>query len=150
MKKIFLLIVMAGFLSSCTTTFKTARTESVPYSMYNATVADLDVSPKRVTHTMTPSRAVRAGGVENCKQAALQEALTKHGNSDLMVEPQFVIEMEKYLFRSKVTSVTVSGHPAKYVNFRSMPDSGWCKPVFRHAEEKKSSNSFFSVLKRKK
>ncbi len=116
--------------------------------MYNATVADLEVSPQRVVYTLTPSREIRAGGLENCKQAALQEALTKNGNADLMVEPQFVISHKKYLFRSKVTSVIVSGHPAKYVNFRSMPDSVWCNPVFRNAESK-NSNNLFSVLKSK-
>ncbi len=116
--------------------------------MYNATVADLEVSPQRVTYTLTPSRAIRAGGEDNCKQAALQEALDKHGNADLMLEPQYVIARKKGLFRTKVTSVTVSGHPAKYVNFRSMPDSVWCNPVFRNADSKKS-HSLFSVIKSK-
>ena len=41
MKKYMLIAVAALMAASCTTTTKTARTESVPYSMYNATVADL-------------------------------------------------------------------------------------------------------------
>lgn len=134
MKKLMILAVVALSVASCTTTTKTARTESVPYSMYNATVADLDVAPKRITYTLTPSKAVAKGGLGNCKAAAIMEALNANGNADLLLEPQFVISHKKGLFRSKVTSVTVTGRPATYKNFRSMNDSVWCDPVFRNTK----------------
>ena len=44
MKK-FLFMLAATLAAACTTTTKTARTESVPYSMYHATEADLDGLP---------------------------------------------------------------------------------------------------------
>lgn len=134
MKKLFIIAIAAMALTSCVTTTKTARTESVPYSMYNATVADLKVASQRVVYTMTPSAEVVRGGVENCKRAAIMEALTQNGNADLMLEPEFVIEHQKGpfgIFINKVTSVTVSGRPAFYTNFRSMDDKVWTDPVFR-------------------
>ena len=128
------MLAAALLTASCTTTTKTARTESVPYSMYNATVADLDVAPKRITYTMTTTKEIRKGGPVNCKNAAIQEALTANGNADLMLEPQFVIHHKKSLlgiFVNKITSVTVTGRPATYKNFRSMDDKVWTDPIFR-------------------
>lgn len=134
MKKIFFTIVAVFAFTSCTTVTKTARTESVPYSMYNATVADLKVAPARITYTMQPSKQINAGGIGNVKQAAIQEALSANGNADLLLEPQFVISHKKGpfgIFINKVTSITVTGRPATYTNFRSMDDAVWTDPVFR-------------------
>ena len=134
MKKIFLVAAAVFTLASCTTTTKTARTESVPYSMYNATVADLQVAPARITYTMRPSKQINKGGIGNVKQAVIQEALTANGNADLLLEPQFVISHKKGPFGwliNKVTSITVTGRPAAYTNFRSMDDDVWTDPVFR-------------------
>lgn len=68
------------------------------------------------------------------KQAAIQEALSANGNADLLLEPQFVISHKKGpfgIFINKVTSITVTGRPATYTNFRSMDDGVWTDPVFR-------------------
>lgn len=130
-KQLFMVAIATLCFVSCTTTNKTARTEVMPYSMYNASVADLDVSPERVVYTMTPSKEINRAGESNCKRAAVQECLSKYGNADLLVEPMFVVSVKKSWFGKKVTSVTVSGRPAKYKNFRSMPDKVWTDPVFR-------------------
>lgn len=135
MKKcIFIFAAAVWAMSSCTTVTKTARTESVPYSMYNATIADLKVAPARISYTMRPSKQINAGGINNCKQAAIQEALRVNGNADLLLDPQFVVSSKKGpfgIFINKVTSITVSGRPATYVNFRSMDDNVWTDPIFR-------------------
>lgn len=134
MKKFLLAAFAAILAASCTTTTKTARTESVPYSMYNATVADLAVAPQRISYTLSPTKEIRKGGVGNVKQAAIMEALNANGNADMLLEPQFVLSHKKGplgLLINKVTSVTVTGRPATYKNFRSMNDSVWCDPVFR-------------------
>jgi hypothetical protein len=68
-------------LSSCITTVKTARTAETSSSIKNATVADLKVTDHRITYTMTPSKEIQRAGLNNVKQAALQEALTKNGNA---------------------------------------------------------------------
>lgn len=131
MKKFFLLFAAALAFVSCSTVTNTARTESAPYAMYNATVADLDVAPQRIIHTIHPAKAIRKAGVDNCKAACIQEALKENGNADLLVEPHFVITKKRSLFGEKITSVTVSGRPAKYKNFRSLPDSVWTNKAFR-------------------
>ena len=116
--------------ASCTTTTKTARTEKMPYAMYNANVADLEVG-SRVTYTLTPEKSVRKAGLGNVKEAAIQEVLNANGNADLLVEPQWVVKTRRGLFGKKIKSVTVSGRPAKYVNIHSLPDNVWTDPVFR-------------------
>jgi len=128
------MLVAALMAASCTTTTKTARTESVPYSMYNATVADLDVASARISYTMKTTPAIRRGGPANCKKAAIQEALAANGNADLLLEPQFVLNHYRGLFGSKIVSVTVTGRPATYKNFRSMDDKVWTDPVFRSSK----------------
>lgn len=130
MKKFFIFAIAALAMASCTTMTKTARTESIPYAMYNANVADLEVGP-RISYTFTPEKSIRRGGDSNCKKAAIQEALVANGNADLLVEPQFVIKKLNGIFRHKITSITVTGRPAKYKNFRSLPDGVWTDPVFR-------------------
>lgn len=130
MKKFVLFVGAAFLMASCSTvTTKTARTETVPYAMYNANVADLEVG-SRVTYTYTPEKSVRKVGLQNVKDAATQEVLAANGNADLLVEPQWVIVRKKGLSK-KIKSVTVSGRPAKYVNIHSLPDNVWTDPTFR-------------------
>ena len=123
-------LAAVALLSSCITTTKTARTASTSATIKNATVADLRVADKRITYTMSPSKAIQRAGLNNVKQAAIQEALTLNGNADVMVEPEFVIEQERSLFGSRINSITVTGRPAYYENFRTLPDSVWHKPGF--------------------
>ncbi|MBQ8454937.1 MAG: hypothetical protein IJ537_06340 [Bacteroidaceae bacterium] len=130
MKKFFFILAAALMAASCTTTTKTARVENIPYSMYNANAADLQVGD-RVTYTFTPSKAIQRGGFANCKKAAINDALAQNGNADLLVEPQLVVSVYRGLFGSKVKSITVTGRPAKYVNIHSLGDKVWTDPVFR-------------------
>ena len=130
MKKYLLLVGAVVAFASCTSISKTARTENIPYAMYNANVADLEVGD-RVSYTMTPSKSIRRVGDDNVKKAAIQEVLVQNGNADLLVEPQFVISKRKGMFGTKITSITVTGRPAKYKNFRSLNDKVWTDPVFR-------------------
>lgn len=123
-------LAAVALLSSCVTTTKTARTASTSATIKNATVADLRVADKRITYTMSPSKAIQRAGLNNVKQAAIQEALTLNGNADVLVEPEFVIEQERSLFGSRINSITVTGRPAYYENFRTLPDSVWHKPGF--------------------
>lgn len=135
MKKILGIITLAAvFMTSCQTISKTAHTAEVTGSLKNATVADLEVSDRRITYTMTPKKSVQRAGFENVKRAVEAEALEANGKADVLVEPQYVIEKKRSLFGSKITSITVSGRPAYYTNFRSLPDSVWSNPVFRGAK----------------
>ena len=132
MKRICILLMGAAvFLSSCNTVNKTARTADTQSSLKSATVVDIvPATEQRVTHTVHPSKALLRGGENNVKQAVEHEALVKYGNADILLEPQYIVEKERRLFRTKITSVTVSGRPAYYTNYRALHDSVWANPVF--------------------
>ncbi len=117
---------------SCTTTVKTASTTELPADLLSATVADLEVSPTRITYTMTPSKEIQRGGIGNAKRAAIMEALEKYDkDADILVEPEFVISVQNNFFFKNINSITVTGRPAKYKGYHSLNDSVWCNPVFR-------------------
>ena len=127
MKKVYFALLAAPLLlNSCITSMKTATTMDIHPSVRNVTVADLNVAPERITYRMVPSKAVQRGGIENVKQAAENEALQKNGNADILVEPQFVYSMKN----GRVKSIEVTGRPAYYTNFRSLPDTVWSNPYF--------------------
>lgn len=133
MKKSVLFFGLALLVASCTTIKKTATTASVPASLLTATVADLEVSPERVTTDYIVPVEVRRGGVANVQHAAEQALLDSKGKGyDLLVEPEYTMWQTSYfIFGKKITKVTVSGRPAKYKNFRSLDDSVWCNRTFR-------------------
>lgn len=132
MKKFLLLACVAFGLTSCVTTVKTAKVADTKGQLLGATVADLEVSPVRVTYTMVPSKEIQRAGLSNVKQAAIQECLVKNGNGDVLVDAEFVIEQEnRWIFGKSITSITVSGHPARFKGYHSLNDSVWCNPVFR-------------------
>ena len=133
MKKYFIFAAIAAMvMTSCTTTIKTASTTDLPADLLSATVADLEVSPNRIVYTTTPSKEIQRAGLGNVKRAAIMEALQANDkNADILVEPEFVISMKNCFFYKKVTSITVTGRPAKYKGFHSLDDSVWCNPAFR-------------------
>ena len=110
-----LLAVMA--VSSCSSLSHTAQTADVDSRVYNLTVADMDVSENRATKTTewkwTPLSSVSLSAQ---KENATAELLREH-DADVLVEPQYTIK-RRGLFRGG--SVTVTGYPAKYANFRRM------------------------------
>lgn len=123
---------LALLMVSCHTITKTSKTVDSPASLLSATVADLEVSPERITYTMHPDVSIRRGGKENVKQAAIQEALLQNGNADVLVDATYSITTTRFLVFDWVSSITVSGRPATYKNFHSLNDSVWCNPFFRH------------------
>lgn len=129
-KSLFLSVSACLLLTSCSTTNlleKTATTARTETTVKAVTIADLDVSPERVSYTMRPSEELQRGGEDNVRRAAESEVLAANGNADVLVDAQFVITKESgSLFKSgKITSVTVTGHPARYKNFRPIPESVW-------------------------
>ena len=133
MKKVILFASLVMTLASCTTIKQTATTANVPSQLLTSTVADLEVSPQRVTIEYTSTPEVRRGGTSNVLHAAEQKLLAeKAPGYDLIVEPEYTTERTSYfIFGSKITKVIVSGRPAKYKNFHSLNDSVWCNPAFR-------------------
>ena len=148
MKKLLLLLGVALFTASCTTTIKTAKTADTSAQLLSATVADLEVSKERITYTMVPSKAILRGGEANVKQAAEQEALLKYGNADVLVDAEYTISKTSFLiFGSKISSITVTGRPATYKNFHSLDDAVWCNPAFREGYRNQTKKSGEGLLK---
>ena len=124
MKKInFLGLIGMITLASCSskTFYRTATTTAIENPVKAEVEADLDVSPTKITYTMRPSKEVRNGGYKNVLNTAVREALEKNGGGDVLVEMQVTSEYKSGVFGGKkVKSVTVSGYPGVYKNFRSV------------------------------
>lgn len=134
MKTIGLFFAAALLLSSCAVTQKTASTAQIPAESHAASVATLKVG-ERVKVEMDVTKPIRKGGWENIRQAVETKALEAAGDADVLLEPRYVVEKHKGLFRSKITKVTVSGRPAVYTDFHALPDSVWCNRIYRAGYE---------------
>jgi hypothetical protein len=84
-----------------------------------AILADLEVSPTKISYFFLPSQTVVNGGFDNIVNTAVREALIANGNADVLVALE---QQVKYNGEGKVESITVSGYPANYTNFRSPGD----------------------------
>lgn len=130
--------------TSCTRIYQTARVQH-PISYINtATTADFDVSDKSISFTYEPSKAVRRGGWDNVIKTAVQEALKANGGGDALIGLQYTVKLKPSLFICPIRLITVTGYPANYVNFRSLPDSIWEKtPLFPKVEDR--STRIFNI-----
>ena len=128
MKKILVLVCAMFSFTSCMTIKNSATYKTVDVQPISVLTADLQVSSKRISYTMRPHRRVQRGGFENVKSTAIREALQKNGGGDILVGLEVQTTSKSFLFWNKVASITVSGYPAKYVNFHS-PDKSYWTPV---------------------
>lgn len=127
MKKIFTFLVVATMFSSCATTSTSMAKlmNTATHTKVNAVeptvavFADLQVSPNKISYFFLPSQTVQNGGFDNIVNTAVREALIANGNADVLVGLE---QQVKYDANGAVESITVSGYPAKYVNFRSPGD----------------------------
>ncbi len=123
MKKLFILLVVAIAVSSCSVMKQTASEQDVNSRVIAATISDLDVADQKITYTYVPSKKIRKLGMQNCINAAISEALANNGGGDVLIETQKAIIQSYGLGGKKIKSVTVCGYPAKYKNFRSVDDA---------------------------
>ena len=107
--------IAVAALSSCTTTSNNAYTVTPETMIVNMTVADLDVSQDQVSATVSwnwnPFKTVGS------REKAAEAEVLKASGADILVEPVFEVTHRGFL---RGGSVTVTGHPAKLVNFRPM------------------------------
>ena len=118
MNRIMILAAGVGLaLSSCSTIQHTSQTAGVDTNVYNLTVADMNVAKQKQTMTTewkwNPLSTV---SLKAQKETATAELL-KEANADVLVEPQYIVK-RRGLFRGG--SLTVTGYPATYSNFRNM------------------------------
>ena len=124
MKKFFILSVLASamFVSCSVPTKLTNTATSNKVNVLDPVVAlfaDLDVSPTKISFFYIPSKTIVSAGAENVVSSAIREALIANGNSDVLVGLESQI---KYSTDGTIESITVTGYPAKYTNFRSPGD----------------------------
>ncbi len=118
MKKLLFIAAIALFSMSCSrsiTTY-TATALDTRSQIQTATTADLEVNETRISYTMRPTKAIQDGGKDNVINAAVHEALLQNGNADVLLDLEYVLEYKD----SKIEVITVTGHPAKYRNYRSL------------------------------
>lgn len=151
MKKIFFVALATALLTACSVPTKLINTaaysSAAVFQPSAAVIADLEVSPEKITYFMMPTKTVLAGGEENVINTAVREALLANGNADVLVSLNTQI---KYDAQGEPESITVTGYPAKYVNFRSPSDEDIIKLELEKGETKdrgvgKSLLSMFKV-----
>ena len=84
---------------------------------------------------MMPSKTVVDGGYDNVVDSAVREALLANGNADVLVALE---KQVKYGKDGQIESITVSGYPAKYVNFRN-PGDEYLKTIQSSADSESGS-----------
>lgn len=116
-----LIILAAAFISaSCSTVLSTATYDNADASFRpTISVADVEVSDTKISYTYIPTKQIRKGGTNNVINEAVRQALRSAGNYDVLVAKEMTYTVKKKLFGSKISSVTVSGFPGNYVNWRS-------------------------------
>ena len=104
-------------LSSCTTISNTAYTATPEVMVVNMTVADIEVAPQQVSATTSwnwnPFRTI------NSYKKNAEAQVLKQTGSDILIEPVYEIHKRGFL---RGGSLTVTGHPGRFVNFRSMTE----------------------------
>ena len=153
MKRTLLLIAIAALMSSCGMTAPTPEAKLISTSTHTkitaaqpivAVFADLDVSPTKISFFYMPSKTVVAGGVDNVVDSAVREALASNGDADVLVGLEKQI---KYNADGKIESITVSGYPAKYVNFRNPGDEYLSKMNAAPAKQESNGGGALGGLK---
>lgn len=116
-RKILAAGIAALALSSCSTITHTSQTAAVDTQIYNLTVADMKVAAKKDSVTVdwkwNPLSTV---SLKAQKESATHSLLSK-SEADVLVEPEYIVK-RRGIFRGG--SVTVTGYPATYSNFRAM------------------------------
>ncbi len=134
MKKIFVILMVSAFaMTSCSTVYKTATTRDVEPTIAAVVLSDLDVSDTKITYTLNPTKKVRRGGLKNCINTAINEALALNGGDVLIETQQAIVTRSCVIFgvKGKIKSITVTGYPAKYKNFRPADDKTMQEAVIK-------------------
>lgn len=122
MKKLFLFLAVAAMVTSCSSAKlinSATHSKAKAIQPVTALYADLSVSPTKISYFLIPSKTVLKGGYDNVVNTAVREALIANGNADVLVAMETQI---KHNADGEIESITVTGYPATYTNFRSPGD----------------------------
>lgn len=114
-------MLIASMCTSCSVLRKSSSTtQNVESSLSSATIADLQVSNQKISYTYRPNKQDRKAGINHVVGNAVAAALKNSGNADVLIERQYeAIYKVRLLGGKKIKSVTVTGYPATYKNFRN-------------------------------
>lgn len=119
MKKLLLLSAIMLLMVSCTTVKKTSVSVQIaPKMTQYPAVANLDVKDrieKTTSWTFNPLNNVT---LEQRKKNLIADVLLEN-NADVLVEPRYVHKVDRLFYHT----LTVSGYPATYKNFRNVEES---------------------------
>jgi hypothetical protein len=136
MRKLTILAVIMMAVSACSMPTKLVNSATYKKVAVStpivAVFADLEVSENKITYFMMPSKSVVNSGYDNVVNTAVREALLANGDADVLVGLETQV---KYDAKGNIESITVSGYPAKYTNFRNVGDD-YLKTMPAPAEEK--------------
>ncbi|MBQ5844475.1 MAG: hypothetical protein IIW52_06435 [Alistipes sp.] len=120
MKKLIILALVAVLMSSCTMHKSTVRNTTVKHpTIESTTMATLNISKKRINYTYVPERTdSRRLPEARLIQNAIFKALAANGNADVLVQVNTYTTVHKGLCGRRIKSISVSGYPAYYTNFR--------------------------------
>lgn len=107
-------------MASCSIVKSNVTTSEVKAPVLTTTVATLKVAEKPITYTYVPSKYESKHSsfgiiLENAKYAALKE-----NGGDVLVQVSYRVEGKGMGMRiRKVKTLTITGYPATYTNFRT-------------------------------
>lgn len=115
--KNILMICAVAFLSSCSTIRMTSDSTPVitPVSTY-PTVADLNISPTRISKTVTWQWNPFSTMSLTTRKNNVTAELVNESGADILIEPEYV--QQTSWLNLLGGSITVSGYPATFENFR--------------------------------
>lgn len=122
MRKYFILLIAAVALlsTSCTTVRSTSATASVETAVLQyPTVADLDISPTKVSRTTQWGIEIFCKVSEKVRKENLVAELLADAGADVLLEPQFIVKRSLL----GTNSITVTGYPAKFRDFRKATEA---------------------------
>lgn len=125
MKNLFAIGALAILLSSCATHKALVNTTSVKHPVIESTtMATVDVDQKRISYTYVPTKPdAKALSEAQLIQNAMYMALSTNGNADVLVKVNSFVTYKIGLFGKRVKSVSISGYPAHYTDFREPTDA---------------------------
>ncbi len=107
--------------ASCAVNRAGVQTTTVQPEIEAKTKATLVVSPKRVSYTYVPTKTnAKTLTIDQLVQNATYMALQANGNADVMVKVNYNVVMKWSFFGKRVKSISISGYPAHYRDFREV------------------------------
>ena len=158
MKKIIISLISVVFAVSCASTAQVAGIPVMSARLLNTSIysagdspipliitpvqVDLEVSDKKISYHLEVTDNIRMGGLENIVRTAVREALDINGGDVLVgLEKQI-----KYNSAGKEEYISITGYPAKYVNFRTCDNP---ELLTQPAATSNSESAPLSILKKK-